>query len=600
MLNRLYIFADSFIPASLLTNAEVRRRAKLLARMSVITPMFGVIYGLITWLSSKHPIGGAALFVAAVQIAVNLPLLRSTGSLNAAGQNFVVAYFWCLSLQVALAGGLKASSLPWLSLTPLIAILLCGKRSGWRWFYVLAVELVVVGILMIRGFEFPILGDLTKLNMRYLISAVGGTLLATIFASIFESEKDVALNVANTARREAEAAAEAQRQTSQELERQKQAVERTAQEITAQKDYLARSVEQMQMQIQRFAVGDLTVQLHVPHNPEIGRDIERLCHSFNDAVENLRTMLLQVSESIHATASASVQISASTDTMASGMNRQTEQTSEIVEAIGKITQTITTNMERSSQAAFEAAEANEDAKQGGTVVSKTIEGMNTVAGVVMQAAGVIETLGKTSGQIGEVIQVIEEIADQTNLLALNAAIEAARAGEAGRGFAVVADEVRKLAERTTKATKQITETIQKIQNDTNRAVKVMHEGTHTVETGKQLAAQTAEALHRIITRTGHVADIISQLASESEQQVHVSKIIVEDVQAISSVTRESALGTREIAATADSLSRLTEQLQHSIERFHLRTRYDVERTVAHSARLANTQPTQPTQPKQLR
>jgi len=571
MLNRFYAFADGFIPASLLSNPEIRRRAKLLARMSVITPVFGVLYGLVTWFSSKHPIGGIALLVAAVQIAINLPLLRSTGSLNAAGQNFVTAYFWCLSLQVLLAGGLKATSLPWLVLTPLIAILLCGKRSGWRWFYVLTVEIIIMGVLMIRGFEFPILGDLTKINMRYLISAVGGTLLATLFASIFETEKDVALEVANSARRDAEAAAEAQRKTSHELERQKQAAERTAQEIAAQKDYLAQSVEQMQAQIQRFAVGDLTVQLHVQHNPEIGGDIERLCRSFNDAVENLRAMLVQVSESIHATASASVEISASTDTMASGMNRQTEQTSEIVDAIGKITHTITTNMERSSQAAFEAAEANEDAKQGGTVVSKTIEGMNTVAGVVTQAAGVIETLGKTSGQIGEVIQVIEEIADQTNLLALNAAIEAARAGEAGRGFAVVADEVRKLAERTTKATKQITETIQKIQNDTNRAVSVMHEGTHTVEAGKLLAAQTAEALDRIIARTGRVADVISQLASESEQQVQASKVIADDVQIISSVTRESALGTREIAATADSLSRLTEQLQQSIERFHLRS-----------------------------
>jgi methyl-accepting chemotaxis protein len=573
MIERLNSFADGFIPPSLADGSEARRRAKLIARMSVITAIFGVVYGAITYFSSKHHLGGIALAIASAQIFCTLFILRRTASTLIAGQNFTFTYFWCISLMVISSGGLKATSAPWLILTPMIGMLLTTRRIGWMWLGLVCAEWVVMGVMTIRGFEFPMMGDITKLNVRYIISAVGGTLLATLFAGIFESEKDGALGLAQKAQQRAEEAATAQKQTADELSLEKQAVERAVQEIAAQKDYLAGSVEEMLSVIQRFASGDLTVRMDVEQHGNVdsavSKDIRRLSLSFNEAVDNLSVMLGHVSESIHSTASASVELSSSADSMASGMNRQTEQTTHIVTAVDEMTRTVSSSVERSSQAAFEAAEANEDAKHGGEVVRRTIEGMNSVAGVVEQAAGVIETLGRTSGQIGEVIQTIEEIADQTNLLALNAAIEAARAGDAGRGFAVVADEVRKLAERTQKATKEITATIQKIQADTNMAVSVMHEGTKTVEAGKTLAAQTADALERIIERTSRVADVISQLANESEQQAVSSKAIVQDVEVISDVTRESAAGTRQIAATAESLSRMTEELMAFIQRFHL-------------------------------
>jgi methyl-accepting chemotaxis protein len=573
MIERMNSFADRFIPDSFDIGSEMRRRAALIARMSVITALFGVVYGAITYFSSKHHPGGIALAIASVQIFCTLFILRRTASTLAAGQNFTFTYFWCISFMVVSSGGLKATSSPWLILTPMIGMLLTTRRIGWIWLGVLCVEWIVMGVMTIRGFEFPMIGDIEKLNIRYIISAVGGTVLATLFAGIFESEKDGALGLAQKAQSRAEDSAEAQKQTFAELSREKQAVERAVQEIAAQKDYLTQSVEEMLSVIQCFASGDLTVRMSVERSGDtsnaVSTDIRRLSLSFNEAVDNLSMMLTHVSESIHSTASASVELSSSADSMALGMNRQTEQTTHIVTAVDAMTRSVSSTVERSSQAAFEAAEANEDAKHGGEVVRRTIEGMNSVAVVVEQAAGVIETLGRTSGQIGEVIQTIEEIADQTNLLALNAAIEAARAGEAGRGFAVVADEVRKLAERTQKATKEITSTIQNIQADTNTAVNVMHEGTKTVESGKTLASQTAEALERIIERTSRVSDVISQLASESERQAHSSKAIVQDVEVISDVTRESAAGTRQIAATAESLSRMTEELMSSIQRFQL-------------------------------
>ena len=166
--------------------------------------------------------------------------------------------------------------------------------------------------------------------------------------------------------------------------------------------------------------------------------------------------------------------------------------------------------------------------------------------------------------------MIEDIADQTNLLALNAAIEAARAGEQGRGFAVVADEVRKLAERTTKATKEITSMISQIQKDTTGAVNSMEEGTKEVESGKKLADEAGKALKDIITATDKVLDIVNTVAAASEEQSSAAEQISHNIEAINSVTQESTTGIQQIAKASEDLSRLTSTLQGQISKFKIR------------------------------
>jgi methyl-accepting chemotaxis protein len=165
--------------------------------------------------------------------------------------------------------------------------------------------------------------------------------------------------------------------------------------------------------------------------------------------------------------------------------------------------------------------------------------------------------------------VIDDIADQTNLLALNAAIEAARAGEQGRGFAVVADEVRKLAERTTKATKEIAAMIKQIQKDTDEAVNSMKAGTDEVEKGKQLARKSGESMTGIITGIKELAEIVEQVATASNQQSSTAEQISKNIDAISTVTQESANGVQQIASTAGDLSKLTERLQNVVEKFNV-------------------------------
>jgi methyl-accepting chemotaxis protein len=232
-----------------------------------------------------------------------------------------------------------------------------------------------------------------------------------------------------------------------------------------------------------------------------------------------------------------------------------------------MTKTILETTKNSSTAAEAAKKAGSIAKEGGSVVAETISGMNRIALVVKKSAETVHTLGKSSDQIGEIVQVIDDIADQTNLLALNAAIEAARAGEQGRGFAVVADEVRKLAERTTKATKEIASMIKQIQKDTNGAVSSMEEGTKEVEKGKHLADKAGESLNQIIKGAEQVVDIITQVAAASEEQSSTSEQISKSIEAISNVTQESSAGIQEIARASEDLSRLTLNLQDLIGKF---------------------------------
>ena len=321
----------------------------------------------------------------------------------------------------------------------------------------------------------------------------------------------------------------------------------------------------IQQVIENINNADLNSRFNSERKDEVG-DLQR---SFDTFVTSIKETLLQVTESASAVASASSEISSSTEQMAAGAQEQTSQASEVASAVEEMTKTIVENSKNASNTADTAKEAKKAAEQGGTVVEETVVGMKRIAGVVKESAGTVKELGKSSDQIGEIIGVIDDIADQTNLLALNAAIEAARAGEQGRGFAVVADEVRKLAERTTKATKEIAGMIRKIQGDTKGAVASMEEGTKQVDDGIRLADKAGESLREIVGVSQKVTDMVAQIAAASEQQSSASEQISKNVEAISAVTGETAQGVQQIARAAEDLNRLTENLQHLVAKFNL-------------------------------
>jgi methyl-accepting chemotaxis protein len=327
--------------------------------------------------------------------------------------------------------------------------------------------------------------------------------------------------------------------------------------------HLEDSTRTILTEMEKFADGDMTVSVVAKKDDDIGK----LFNGFNKAVSNIRGMLGKVAEAVSATASASNEISSSTEQMAAGAHEQTQQASEVASAVEEMTKTIMDTTKNAGEAASIAKQSGVNAREGGRVVMETMDGMARIAEVVKQSAETVQALGKSSDQIGEIVQVIDDIADQTNLLALNAAIEAARAGEQGRGFAVVADEVRKLAERTTKATKEIAGMIKQIQKDTTGAVESMNRGTAEVEKGRLLAQQSGTSLKEIISGSEKVVDVITQVAAASEEQSSASEQISKNIEAISSVTQESAAGTQQIARAAEDLNRLTSNLQELLGQF---------------------------------
>jgi methyl-accepting chemotaxis protein len=203
------------------------------------------------------------------------------------------------------------------------------------------------------------------------------------------------------------------------------------------------------------------------------------------------------------------------------------------------------------------------------IVENTVDKMHTIAESVRATARKVEELGNSSDQIGRIVAVINDIADQTNLLALNAAIEAARAGEQGRGFAVVADEVRKLAERTTIATKEITLMIQKVQNETRLAVNAMEDGTRQVEEGLHTTHEAGSALKEIIDVSDQVGEMVTNIATAATQQSTATALINGSMDQIAKAVRESADGAQLTEKACQDLSSLAFELQATVSRFKL-------------------------------
>ncbi len=310
-------------------------------------------------------------------------------------------------------------------------------------------------------------------------------------------------------------------------------------------------------------------------------DYELIKNNVNKVVDSLHDLISKLAQSTENLSGASVQISSSTEEMAAGAQEQSSQITEVASAVEEMTKTIMETSRNSSLASEASNNAGNIAKEGGKVVEETIKGMVRIAAVVQKSSDTVQALGKSSDQIGEIVQVINDIADQTNLLALNAAIEAARAGEQGRGFAVVADEVRKLAERTTKATKEIAVMIKQIQKDTSEAVEAMKKGKEEADHGKVMADKAGESLRDIILGADKVVDLITQVAVASEEQSATSEEISKNIEAISTVTKESTSGIQQIARAAEDLNNLTSVIEELVGEFKINPTNGQKRTVGY-------------------
>jgi methyl-accepting chemotaxis protein len=320
--------------------------------------------------------------------------------------------------------------------------------------------------------------------------------------------------------------------------------------------------------------GDLTKRIHVEHNDELGD----LSNHFNTFMEKLHDIISQVAASTEHIASANEEISSSATQVAQSAETQKDQTSQVATAMQEMSSTVTQVSDNSRQASENAKEAGDLARTGGIVVSDTVKVIQGVADATRDTSTKIEELGRSSDQIGQIIGVIDDIADQTNLLALNAAIEAARAGEQGRGFAVVADEVRKLAERTTQATKEIAQMIKTIQEETKKAVDAMKSGTDKVDAGVESAREAGSALEKIIHSADGVQDMVTHIATAATEQASATEQVNSNMEEIAKMVHQSSIGAQESARACQDLSNLALDLQQLVGRFKLADRREQQRT----------------------
>jgi methyl-accepting chemotaxis protein len=314
-----------------------------------------------------------------------------------------------------------------------------------------------------------------------------------------------------------------------------------------------------------IAEGDLSVSVQVDRQDEIGE----LNASAQQMVDNLRSIIGHLSGTSDQVASAATTLHANAERIATASEEVASQAGTVATAGEEMASTSGDIAQSCNKAAEASQHASSVATEGAVVVRKTVDVMGRIAEKVQLSARTVESLGARSDQIGDIVGTIEDIADQTNLLALNAAIEAARAGEQGRGFAVVADEVRALAERTTKATKEISEMIKSIQSETKGAVGTMEDGVREVESGTAEAAKSGLALQEILDGINAVTMQVSQIATAAEEQTATTNEISNNIQQMSDVVQQTARGAQDSSQSASMLSNLAADLKVVVGKFKL-------------------------------
>ncbi len=309
--------------------------------------------------------------------------------------------------------------------------------------------------------------------------------------------------------------------------------------------------------------GDLTARLYAEGKNEFAW----VAGSFNSFVKKIAKTVDNISETSEKLTTASNRLAQITQQTESGVERQLTETTQVASAMSEMTGTVLEVAKNATSASEAAGTADIEAATGKNIVSQAMDEINQLATEVDNAASVIHELENDSNSIGEVLSVIQGIAEQTNLLALNAAIEAARAGEQGRGFAVVADEVRTLASRTQNSTLEIQQTIERLQNRAKEAVGVMDKGKKQAISSVEQASSASASITTISERIDTISDMNNQIASAAEEQTAVAEEINRNIRNISEVANETSLGAKNTSEACDDLLDLANQLRSAVGQF---------------------------------
>lgn len=330
---------------------------------------------------------------------------------------------------------------------------------------------------------------------------------------------------------------------------------------------ITRSINKVSNNLQEIASGegDLTRRLSASSHDEIGTMVGH----FNTFMDKLQGIIQELAGHSNHVESAASEVAEIANQSRDGMQRQRSETDQVATASNEMAATVGEVARNAEQATEAAASANSAASNGRAVVDETIAIINRLANDVEQGAGAVNQLREDSENVGTVLDVIRGIAEQTNLLALNAAIEAARAGEQGRGFAVVADEVRTLASRTQASTQEIQAMIESLQNSAGKAADIMGRGKTTSEQGVAKVADAGEALREISTAVAVIRDMNTQIASAAEEQSTVAREMDQNITNISHATEENTKNSNQLASAGASLSQVATQMQQLVGQFRV-------------------------------
>jgi methyl-accepting chemotaxis protein len=317
--------------------------------------------------------------------------------------------------------------------------------------------------------------------------------------------------------------------------------------------------------VERIASGDLSATAQVQRRDELGvlqRGIQQMGSTLRELIGGIRDGVSQIS-------AAAEELSAVTQQTSAGVNSQKEETDQVATAMHEKSATVQEVARNAEQAALAATEADGEAREGDRVVTEVVTQIERMASAVVRSTEAMTALQEESDKIGSVMNVIQAVAEQTNLLALNAAIEAARAGEAGRGFAVVADEVRGLAQRTEKSTEEIEGLVAALQNGTQQVASIMHTSRDLTDSGVELARRAGASLGSITRTVSNIQAMNQQIAAAAEEQSAVAEEISRSVVNVRDVSEQTAAASEETAASSTELARLGGQLQSMVSRFRL-------------------------------